>query len=119
MSTYNSTIDALTSWTKLEEGNTVFEPTPLSKEIRAEMEAISLYLGSEAAAINLASTLMTLWTAMGNEDNPPSNDEMRDSLVQCSEVAWLIASTSAAENNVSYRLHFADLYEAQHGGRQS
>ena len=61
--------------------------------------------------------MMTLWSAVGNEDSPLSTDEIRGSLLQCSEMAWIVANVAAVEDSITCRLHQADLYEAQHGGR--
>ena len=95
----------------------VFDPVPLPKETRESMKAISSFLSAQRLAADLAKTMMTLWSAVGNEeDSLPSTDEVRGSLLKCSEMAWLVARVTAAEDSITYRLHQADLHEAQHGG---
>ena len=81
------------------------------------MKAISSFLSAQGLAVDLAESMMALWSAVGNEDSPPSTDEIRGSLLQCSEMACLVANVAAAEDSITCRLHQADLYEAQHGGR--
>jgi hypothetical protein len=81
------------------------------------MKAISRFLSAQSLAVDLAETMMTLWAAVGNEDSPPSTDELRGSLLQCSEMARLVAKVAATEDSITYRLHQDDLHEAQHGGR--
>ena len=119
MSQFRSPIDALLEWERMKEDVTVYQPEPLRKEKRKQLEVINANLNTMLITASLRQSLMTLWSAVENEQCPPSKSDLSGGLLQCSEAAQLILNALEADDAITYRLKQADLYEAQHGGQQS
>jgi len=112
-------IDAILSWKELKEDVTVYQPEPLSKQMRKRLEVINSSLDTMLMTASLRQSLMTLWSAVENKQCPPSKSDLMGGLLQCSESAQLILNALEAEDGITHRLKLADQYEAKHGGKQS